>query len=239
MASKRPPEPKYRPEPELITMTTRAQQLHEPLKLTTLVRTDEATFNALGIQTLRIPRGFPTSINLKKMMIEFHGYTAVANVHYSIDVISAAPRGVVDGFTSGATALERLNQLYDLGHTKLNKANEWFSNDTNILHFISLTAPVQRGIKLFARVNGKFVDNNEACTQTFDFEELRRNGSSGQAAATPAATTTTGATAPAVNPAPPPQITTVDDEFIIVLRFVCLSLANLGNVTGVVGLEIS
>ncbi|KAF3080819.1 hypothetical protein TWF569_008177 [Orbilia oligospora] len=225
MASKRPPEPKYRPEPELVIMASRAQQLHEPLKLTTLIRADEASFNMLGIHTLRIPRGFPTSINLKKLTLEFHGYVAVPNVHYSIDIISSPPRGVVDGFTSAATALERLNQIYDLGHTKLNKGNEWFSNDTNVLHFISLTAPVQRGIKLFARINGKFVDNNEAAPATNT---------------TGTTTTTGGAPAnPAAAPLPPPQITTVDDEFVIVLRFLCLSTGNIGHVTGVVGLEIS
>ncbi|KAF3090253.1 hypothetical protein TWF103_011974 [Orbilia oligospora] len=244
MASKRPPEPKYRPEPELVIMASRAQQLHEPLKLTTLIRADEASFNMLGIHTLRIPRGFPTSINLKKLTLEFHGYVAVPNVHYSIDIISSPPRGVVDGFTSAATALERLNQIYDLGHTKLNKGNEWFSNDTNVLHFISLTAPVQRGIKLFARINGKFVDNNEVRSETIDFEELRKSGSAVQAApatnTTGTTTTTGGAPAnPAAAPLPPPQITTVDDEFVIVLRFLCLSTGNIGHVTGVVGLEIS
>ncbi|KAK6344876.1 hypothetical protein TWF718_006828 [Orbilia javanica] len=233
MAGKRPlQDPKYKS--ELVIMTSRAQQLHEPFKLSTLINTSEnPNFNSLGIQTLRIPRGFPTSISLKKLTLEFHGFAAHTNVHYSIDVISSLPRGVVDGFTSAATSIERLNQLYDLGHTKLLKDNNWAANDNNALLFVSLTAPVQRGVKLLARMNGRFVDNNESRTETVDFVELQKKNGAQTQAAGPSSTPT-----PAPAPAPP-QITTLDDEFVVVVRFLRLCTSPLGSITGLVGLEVS
>ncbi|RVD86880.1 uncharacterized protein DFL_005133 [Arthrobotrys flagrans] len=236
MAGKIPPEPKYKPAPELVIMTSRAQQLHKPLKLTTLISINEPqVYNALGIQTLCIPRGFPTSIILKKLTLEFHGYANNSSIHYSIDVISSLPRGVVDGLTSTAQSLERLNQLYDPGDTNLIGGNSWYANDNNALQFVALTAPVQRGVKLLARMNGRFVDGNEYRSETIDFEELQKNagnGSQGQSAPTGS-----GAGA-AVNPAPP-QIVTVDDEFVVVVRVLRLCALGLGRVTGVIGLEVS
>ncbi|KAK6496720.1 hypothetical protein TWF481_001708 [Arthrobotrys musiformis] len=218
-------------------MTSRAQQLHEPIKLTTLIHTDEVSSATIGIQTLRIPRGFPKSIILKNLNLEFHVYASQRQVHYSIDVIDSLPQGISDGFTPRISLLERLKQIYDLDHVKLIQQGEEgrYGNDTDSLPLIALTAPVQRGVKLLARMNGKVLEHNEYQSKTVDFEELQMKAASGsQDQTAPVASTGLGTS---LNPVPP-QVTTVDDEFVIVARFACFN-GDIRTVSGVISLGIS
>ncbi|RVD89460.1 uncharacterized protein DFL_000467 [Arthrobotrys flagrans] len=198
-----------------------SQRLYEPLKLTTLFEFNQNVSTGVGVQSLRIPRGFPSSIIAKKLKLDFHAWTQQPNAHYSVDIMTSLPRGVVDGVSSGDQALPQIRQLYDLEHTKLVVPSQsaWIDNDTNAHHFVALTALPQRGVKLLARVNGRFTEKNEYHCETIDFDKLGRDNEDNTALA--------------------PPIVTVDNEFVLVIRLVSFDSGGLGYVRAVVGLEVS
>ncbi|KAF3901850.1 hypothetical protein AA313_de0209062 [Arthrobotrys entomopaga] len=198
-----------------------SQPLSEPLKLTTLFEFNQTVSTAVGVQSLRIPRGFPSSIIAKKLNIDFHAWAPQPNAHYSVDIMTSLPRGVVDGVSSGDPALSQIRQLYDLEHAKLvvPSQNTWINNESNAQPFIALTALPQRGVKLLARINGRFTEKNEYRNEIVDFNKLGKEN--------------------AENPALAPPIVTVDNEFVLVIRVVNFDSVGLGYVRAVIGLEVS